>query len=416
MGCRRINNAGRRLPGMLITVAFVFGTLCGNSFGAGTKTKADFYDIKGHWAETAIEAFISKGIIRGVSANGVLEAMPDKSISRAEFVAMVVRTFDLKPVAANIKSFRDEKKGAWYNDALKTATSNALLAGYPDGGFHPDDPVTNGQVNIILTRLRNQQLKAVNRTVDGSWYAANVLTEVKAELKRAPASGFSPGKNATRAETLAALYGYMSVAGKEDVKTAGQSAGSAARVVGNSGTGNDPVSILGAATAGTGSAAGSGTGGADSKGAAGALPEPSGAGVTGYQITAAKGELVYFQIYAYALKELGGFDFKISYDPGVVVATSVRNGSIKAGEYLKSDDVDMSQAAAGTVLVRSRDASPVTGSDGTLFTVVFRVQPQAAGSTTITMKSSSSNAPLLYSAGGTAISPLTCTEGRITVK
>ena len=403
MSRKSMKTAGCRILAFSILVMCVIG-IYSNSFGA---SKSDFYDINGHWSQKALEPLIEQGIIQGSSVNGILEVMPDKTISRVEFVAIVVRAFNLQPINASIKTFRDDKKGAWYNDMLKTATSNSLIAGYPDGSFHPNNPVTNEQVSIILTRLRNQQLKSLGQTINASWYATNVLTKVKAEFKSVPAACFIPKSNATRAETMTALYSYMKITEKAVAKAPEQSTGGTGTVVGNSGTGNDPVSITTTGSSSTGSV---------STGNVTPLPEPAKTGVLGYDITAAKGELVYFQVYAYALTELGGFDFKLCYDPKVVVATSVRSGSLKEGEYLKAGDVDMSQASSGTLLVKNQDTSAIKRSDGTLFTVVFRVQPEAAGSSTIAMKSSGGSAPVLYTTGGSAISPVTCSEGKITVK
>lgn len=405
MSRNSMKTAGSKILAFILIVVCVTG-LYSNSFGESNKS--DFYDIKGHWSQKALELLIAKGILQGSPVNGILEVMPDKTISRVEFVAIVVRAFKLQPINANIKTFKDDKKGAWYNDMLKSATSNSLIAGYPDGCFHPNNPVTNEQVSIILTRLRNQQLKSSGQTANASWYATNVLTNVKGEFKSVPAASFIPKNNATRAETLTALYSFMNIIERASAQTPGQSTGGTGTVVGNSGSGNDPVSITPTATSGTGSSGNTGN--------VTPLPEPAKTGILGYDITAAKGELVYFQVYAYALNELGGFDFKISYDPKVVVATSVRSGSLKEGEYIKTGEVDLSQAASGTLLVKNQDTSAIKRSDGILFTVVFRVQPEAAGSSTIAMQSSGGGAPVLYTTGGSAISPVTCSEGKIIVK
>lgn len=380
----------------------------------GETIKQDFYDIEGHWSERAIENLIERRIVNGSPAGGVLEAMPDKNISRAEFVSIIVRAYDLKAVDSNIKSFKDDIKGAWYMDSLIKATSNSLIIGYPDGGFHPEDPLTNQQVSIILTRLRNKQLKDSGKAeiVDDSWYVANVLADMRQEFAQMPAKMFVPLDNASRAETFTALYGFIKATGKEGGN--GTANGS-----GQDGGGNsqgtvvvDPVKITDlslnpSAGAGAGNASG-----------AVATPKPEAAppGIIGYDISGVRSETVYYQIYAYLLEELGGFDFKITYDPKVVMATSVRSGSIKAGDFLKEEDADFSQAGEGAVYVRSRDVSAVQASDGTLFTLVFRVRSDAAGETRIALQSSSGGEPVLYKTDGSPISPVTCSEGKITVK
>lgn len=388
--------------------------VCGVSFGE--TLEQDFHDIKGHWSEKAVESLIDRHIVNGAPVGGILEAMPDKNISRAEFVSIIARAFDLKADASNVKSFKDDKKGAWYMDSLIKATSNSLIIGYPDGGFHPDDPLTNGQISIILTRLRNKQIKDSGKTgtADESWYVANVLADLRDEFTKMPANSFIPLNNASRAETFTALYSFIKATGKAgdnaESNASKNGAGSNSQVFTISGVNNINDLSLNPAPGAAASPAGP-----DANGAA-AKPEAAAPGIIGYDISGTRGETVYYQVYAYLLKELGGFDFKITYDPKVVVAASVRSGSIKSGDYLKADDVDLSKAGEGVVYLRNHDISEVQTSDGTLFTLVFRVQPDASGSTGIELQSSNGSEPVLYKPDGSVISPVTCTEGKITVE
>lgn len=98
------------------------------------------------------------------------------------------------------------------------------------------------------------------------------------------------------------------------------------------------------------------------------------------------------------------------------MATSVRNGSIKAGEYIKEGDADLSQAMEGSILIKNMDTSAITGSDGTIFTIAFRVLPDATGSSAVTMTGGNGGMPVLYNNDGSVISSVTCKNGKITVK
>lgn len=49
--------------------------------------------------------------------------------------------------------FSDVSSDAWYYEAVNTMAQNGLLAGYSDGLFHPDDPITYGQFATILCRV-----------------------------------------------------------------------------------------------------------------------------------------------------------------------------------------------------------------------------------------------------------------------
>lgn len=46
----------------------------------------------------------------------------------------------------------------WYNDAIDWAHSQGIIAGYPDGTFGPEDPVTRGQVAVMLCRSAGEDI------------------------------------------------------------------------------------------------------------------------------------------------------------------------------------------------------------------------------------------------------------------
>ena len=52
-------------------------------------------------------------------------------------------------------SFTDVQPGAWYYDAVMTMADNGIIAGYGNGKFGPDDPLTYQQLWTILDRICN---------------------------------------------------------------------------------------------------------------------------------------------------------------------------------------------------------------------------------------------------------------------
>lgn len=58
------------------------------------------------------------------------------------------------PISAQV--FDDVAPDAWYYEAVNTMAQGGLLAGYSDGLFHPDDPITYGQFATILCRITGQ--------------------------------------------------------------------------------------------------------------------------------------------------------------------------------------------------------------------------------------------------------------------
>ncbi|MBJ6360443.1 N-acetylmuramoyl-L-alanine amidase [Paenibacillus sp. GCM10012307] len=55
--------------------------------------------------------------------------------------------------------YSDVKANSWYEDAIHKVSSPdiALMTGYPDGTFKPDQPVGRGELAVILTRLLNRR-------------------------------------------------------------------------------------------------------------------------------------------------------------------------------------------------------------------------------------------------------------------
>ena len=99
-------------------------------------------DITGHYFESDMRALINKGILKGTAPN---KYEPDKSVTRAEYAAFVVRTLeldkynkaDLSIAELNESNFKDVKLGDWYSDVVQIAAKAGIVGGYPDGTFKP---------------------------------------------------------------------------------------------------------------------------------------------------------------------------------------------------------------------------------------------------------------------------------------
>jgi hypothetical protein len=96
--------------------------------------QANLSDISGNWAEPFIRVLTDNGIIAGYP-DGTFQ--PDRPVTRAEFAALVNKAFpDSLEIRAAI-DFRDVTSGFWASDAIRKATANGFLAGYPDRTFQP---------------------------------------------------------------------------------------------------------------------------------------------------------------------------------------------------------------------------------------------------------------------------------------
>lgn len=106
-----------------------------------------FPDIAGHWAEEYIKTLFSKGIIGGY-ANGNFG--PDDPVTRAQILKMALLAFS-HDVTSSDSGFSDVITDAWYVDYVSYAKSQAIVDGYSDGTFKPDNYVDRaGAIKIIL--------------------------------------------------------------------------------------------------------------------------------------------------------------------------------------------------------------------------------------------------------------------------
>ncbi|MDO4792548.1 MAG: S-layer homology domain-containing protein [Filifactor alocis] len=88
---------------------------------------------------------------------------PNNKITRAEFAVIVSKFFELK--TTNNK-FADVKENHWAKKYIDAAVANALMGGYPDGTFKPDQPITRAEVVTVIN-------KAIERTPNKADIDAN---------------------------------------------------------------------------------------------------------------------------------------------------------------------------------------------------------------------------------------------------
>lgn len=66
-------------------------------------------------------------------------------------------------------NFTDVQPGAWYYDAVMTMADNGILAGYGNGKFGPDDPITYQQLWTILDRICNYDGDLWTKNGQNAW-------------------------------------------------------------------------------------------------------------------------------------------------------------------------------------------------------------------------------------------------------
>ncbi len=108
---------------------------------------ATFPDTAGYSNQPAIEVLASLGIINGMG-DGTFK--PFKTVTRAEFAAMIVRALGLSQTDVTV--FGDVQPGAWYADYVGAAYSSGIILGTSGTAFSPGAEISVREAEIMLSR------------------------------------------------------------------------------------------------------------------------------------------------------------------------------------------------------------------------------------------------------------------------
>ncbi|MGE4284476.1 MAG: S-layer homology domain-containing protein, partial [Clostridia bacterium] len=176
-----------------------------------TKT---FDDITKHWAKKDIEIIIGRHITNGVDNNNF---KPDLSITRAEFVTMLVRALNLKTTSGKI--FEDVPASAWFKEYIQEAYAAGIIRNSDSDHFSPTDFITREQMAEMLVnaysyasdknigdmrttqQIRFKDEEMADNSVGNSIILANALKLMVGN----PDGTFAPKANATRAQTAVTI-------------------------------------------------------------------------------------------------------------------------------------------------------------------------------------------------------------------
>ncbi|TYQ18353.1 UNVERIFIED_CONTAM: endo-1,4-beta-xylanase [Acetivibrio alkalicellulosi] len=166
------------------------------------------------WAKDSIIALAARNIVKGVSADSF---DPLKNVTRAEFVQMLVNTFDLVSEGTGENPFTDVESGAWYEQAIITAYELGVVKGNTDGSFGVNDEISRQDMAVMtFNTLKAVGITLTNTTqaidfADGDQIAGYAKEAVAAMQKAGIISGmpngdFAPLATANRAQAAVVLY------------------------------------------------------------------------------------------------------------------------------------------------------------------------------------------------------------------
>ena len=136
---------------------------------------------------------------------------PDKTISRAEFVTILVKAFALD--RKEEPSFADTENH-WAKDYIATAVGNSIANGYNENSFGPDDLLTREQMAVMI--LNASQLPKLTAKLSFSdqeeispWPREPCCFNGHGVMKGYPDNSIQPQGQASRAEAVTVIVNTL---------------------------------------------------------------------------------------------------------------------------------------------------------------------------------------------------------------
>ncbi len=186
------------------------------SKGEYTIKEADvqFEDCNG-WSKPYVDALYARGIVGGKAA-GIFA--PEDSITREEFVKLIVELFDMRDEQA-VSTFTDVPKDAWYYSYVASAQKYGIVSGISNTEFGVGREIKRQDMAKIISEVLTKKglaAKAADASAFGDYetisdYArSHVLTVCGFGIVSGDDKGnFNPAQSATRGEAAKMIYGVI---------------------------------------------------------------------------------------------------------------------------------------------------------------------------------------------------------------
>lgn len=176
-----------------------------------TKTFADVQNVL--WAKQAVEALAARDIIKGISDDSFA---PAASITRADFITLLVRALELKGPGTNTAAFSDVQPTAHYAQAVTIAKELGITSGFEDNTFKPGNSISRQDMMVLTAKALkaagkqsagNGNLASYSDAASISTYAMDSVTSlVGSGIVNGKDGKIAPAEPLTRAEAAMVLY------------------------------------------------------------------------------------------------------------------------------------------------------------------------------------------------------------------
>ncbi|WP_221567015.1 S-layer homology domain-containing protein [Alkalihalobacillus sp. TS-13] len=176
-------------------------------------------DLEDHWAMNIMYQLIDADIIKGyVDSDGVMTARPNKDITRAEVVALLVRSLDLTSEGKGA-NFSDVPTDKWFYDPIQTASALGIVNGVSQTTFAPNQDISRQELATMVVRAfeyvqsidftYGESVDFIDSDTFSSWAVPSIDKASAVGIIEGYNGKFYPKGTATRAETSSMLLNAL---------------------------------------------------------------------------------------------------------------------------------------------------------------------------------------------------------------
>ena len=146
-----------------------------------------FRDVpEDYWAKPFVDALSARGLIAGFD-DGTFK--PDDPVTRAQLARVINQSFELSSEEAAI-DFTDIATDYWAYDAIQDSVKGGFMNGFPDESFQPDISVPRVQVlTALVTGLQTEAAGDISSDVERYTDAAKIPDWAVSKVAAATQSG-----------------------------------------------------------------------------------------------------------------------------------------------------------------------------------------------------------------------------------
>lgn len=172
-------------------------------------------NIENHWAKDAINYVVNKDYFKNIAE--LNNFMPDRNLTRAEFVTILGRVANVDTNKYKDKVFSDVDENKYYAAYIDWAYKNKIASGFGDNTFKPDKELTREEMCAFLSRFNkvnklNNKEENINISFKdekdiSDWAKDSVKEMVRLGLIKGMDDGnFNPKEKLTRAQISQVVY------------------------------------------------------------------------------------------------------------------------------------------------------------------------------------------------------------------